>query len=311
MKQRKQEIGKDYLNYRTITRMTVKECRLASDEMAVNSSRNLWIEWTASVADEIEKLDIETASKILAKVKTEFETAMKRAQRMRDKDSILQSFPIGPEASSGSCAESMIEDWLYFEAASRAEEWNREGNLCYFAVNRARDYSQAVSYYYNAARAKNKDAMVNLGNCYYYGKGMTADKSLAMKWYEKAAEDGHKYGQFNLAHCYQHVGPMTRADGLKAAYWYEKAAEQDVVEAMSRLGDYYMENNNYAKAIEWYKKAAPRGDCNAQKSLGYCYRFGKGTKIDLAEALKWYGEAAKQGDSAALAIVEDLLGQRI
>ena len=52
---------------------------------------------------------------------------------------------------------------------------------------------------------------------------------------------------------------------------------------------------NFTEAVKWYRRAAEQGHAKAQNWLGWCYKNGKGVKVDLAESAKWYRKAAEQG----------------
>ena len=46
-------------------------------------------------------------------------------------------------------------------------------------------------------------------------------------------------------------------------------------------------------------KKAESGDAEAQCSLGWCYKHGKGVAKDEKEAVKWYTKAAEKGNASA------------
>lgn len=76
-------------------------------------------------------------------------------------------------------------------------------------------------------------------------------------------------------------------------------AELGDSEALSRLGEYYLDNSNelnyveyYEKAIEYFKKSASLGNSNGLYNLGLCYENGIGTKKDFNRALAYFLEAA-------------------
>ena len=61
-------------------------------------------------------------------------------------------------------------------------------------------------------------------------------------------------------------------DLAKAAYWYEKAAEQGYAQAQNSLGDLYLNGGegftiDLDKAEYWYKKTAEQGDILASEKL--------------------------------------------
>lgn len=82
---------------------------------------------------------------------------------------------------------------------------------------------------------------------------------------------------------------------------FEKAAAQNYVKAMNKLGKIYYDgigtDQNYDKAIEWFTKAAEAGDRAAMSQLASMYKNGEGVKKDFTQAMHWYHEAAKVGSN--------------
>jgi len=54
---------------------------------------------------------------------------------------------------------------------------------------------------------------------------------------------------------------------------------------------------NYHEAYKWYLKAAKQGLPEAQKTVGLCYKIGKGTIKNKQEAIKWILKAAQNGNT--------------
>ena len=126
----------------------------------------------------------------------------------------------------------------------------------------------------------------------------TKDYAKAAYWYEKAAEQGFAKAQFNIGFFYN-TGQGVNQDYAKAAYWYEKAARQGFDQAQYNLGVcyYYGEgvNQDYTKAAYWYEKAARQGFAQAQYNLGVCYYYREGVNQDYTKAAYWFEKAAQQG----------------
>lgn len=53
------------------------------------------------------------------------------------------------------------------------------------------------------------------------------------------------------------------------------------------------------RAIASLRELAEGGSASAQRTLGWCYAYGRGVNRDRSEALRWFQRAAKQGDIAA------------
>src|SRR5215216_2631944 len=59
------------------------------------------------------------------------------------------------------------------------------------------------------------------------------------------------------------------------------------------------QKQQYAAALKLFEVAAQKGDREAQHTLAFMYRDGKGTKRNEAKALAWYRRAAEQGYAPA------------
>ncbi len=136
------------------------------------------------------------------------------------------------------------------------------------------------------------------------------DTENAIKWLEKAALKNEALSQLILGHLYRIEYDDEHPDyRKKAIMWYEKAAEQDFVFAMERLGDFYFlssyEMQDYSKAKFWYQKAADKGSDGAMKVLGYIYKDGLGVTQDYTKAKFWYQKAADKGNEWAMEVLGD------
>lgn len=79
-----------------------------------------------------------------------------------------------------------------------------------------------------------------------------------------------------------------------------RLAEQGDVEAQKKLGfTYRFGPGDGAEAVKWYRLAAEQGDAEAQTSLADMYHLGSVVPKDYAEAVKWYRLAAEQGHAGA------------
>lgn len=108
------------------------------------------------------------------------------------------------------------------------------------------------------------------------------------------------YDQYGLADDYLMGWDIEiEQDYQKAAYWYEKAAEQGLSLAQESIGDCYRDGTGVEKdnekAAYWYEKAASNPEepnVNAQYKLGTLYDLGLGVKRDSKKAAYWYEKAA-------------------
>jgi uncharacterized protein len=59
------------------------------------------------------------------------------------------------------------------------------------------------------------------------------------------------------------------------------------------------QKQQYATALKLFEAAAQKGDREAQHTLAFMYRDGKGTKRNDAKAIAWYRKSAEQGYAPA------------
>ncbi len=64
---------------------------------------------------------------------------------------------------------------------------------------------------------------------------------------------------------------------------------------------------DYEKAAYWFQKAANQNDSYAQYRLGYCYYKGQGVLKNSEKAAYWYKKAAEQGKENARKALNALL----
>ena len=94
-------------------------------------------------------------------------------------------------------------------------------------------------------------------------------------------------------------GSEGKRDQVQAFELIEKAAAQDLPEAVCQLGYCYEKGFgtqvNLLRAFENYKKSAEMGVAAGQNNLGYMYEHGFGTQRDPVKAVACYEQAARQG----------------
>jgi uncharacterized protein len=158
---------------------------------------------------------------------------------------------------------------------------------------------------FKAASQGEPSAMYNLGVMYRDGLGVPPDPAKAAKYFSDAAEKGHSLAQYGLGRvAYQ------RGDYPTAARWYEKAGEQEDMEALYNLGYMYHEGQgverDYKKANALFLRSAKLARYDKERRgyksfdmLGRAYQYGEGVQQDLVEAYKWYTLAASIGHASA------------
>jgi len=152
-------------------------------------------------------------------------------------------------------------------------------------------------------------AQVKLADNYYNGDNVLINYEKAAYWFQKAANQNDSYAQYSLGYCYEY-GKGALKNSEKAAYWYKKAAVQGNADAQYKLGFFYNKGigvpRDYKKASSWYMKAAEQGDEDAKKALEHL----QSKKQRLEEPILWYMKALQQGDKDAKKTYELLLSEK-
>ena len=182
------------------------------------------------------------------------------------------------------------------------------------------NYKKAAEWLKKSVDAGYTEALYRLGVLYEYGgHGLKADKKEADYWYERykkehkvktpldilieEAEGGQKNAQFNLG-CAYFDGPdagkyKAEYDIQKALYWLEKAGEQNHDEALSLLGQIYLQKTwvprDFTKAAEYLTKASDLGNAYARYKLAQMYENGTGIEANKEKAMELYQLAADGG----------------
>lgn len=133
-----------------------------------------------------------------------------------------------------------------------------------------------------------------LGDMYEYGFGVQKNFEEAVKWYQKSVEHGYAKSQYALGGMYYSLGVGVGNDPQKKIELFHKSAEQGYAQAQYRLGLVfdigYHSETNYEKAAFWYEKAANQGHLKAQTNLKKCLRFIELINLDnspLDELIEW------------------------
>ena len=104
-----------------------------------------------------------------------------------------------------------------------------------------------------------------------------------------AAEDGDAVAQF-LVGLMHEIGIGLECDRNEAIHWYRRAALKNLSDAQYRLGELYMDFDNYhpRRAARWFRRAAVLGHEEAQKELCELHLTGEGVGEPSQEkALYW------------------------
>ncbi|GBB88060.1 hypothetical protein RclHR1_01460010 [Rhizophagus clarus] len=188
------------------------------------------------------------------------------------------------------------------------------GYFYYSGIVVNKNYERAFNLFLNASRQNHILAQYHVGLCYQNGYGIKMDGKSAFEYFEKV--DSHAMGQTDKGYCYN-KGIGVDKDLRRAAYWYNKAANNGNAIAQCNLAIIYRDgkvvDKNYEKAFRLFKQSAEGGYSDGITMLGYCYDNEIGTDIDKQKAFRLYQKAAKLENRIAqynLAIVyESGLGE--
>ena len=88
------------------------------------------------------------------------------------------------------------------------------------------------------AKTGNVNAQYTLGRYYFLGlNGVEQSYSKAAYWWEKAAEQGNSSAQYNIGACYYN-GDGVEKSKTKAIYWFRKACnnfEEKACEVLNKI----------------------------------------------------------------------------
>lgn len=222
------------------------------------------------------------------------------------------------------------------------------GNMYSRGIHFKRDYEEAIKWYRLAANAGHATATYELCCCYMEGLGIPKDDKEAIRllvkaaemgepsaqsvlgtvielgkygfdvdireslnWYMKAAQKGNALAQLKVGDAYIE-GDLLQRDEDKGIEYLTKAAEQNEIHAIHRLGLYYDQGLGEIKpnkelSFKWYMKGALLEDIRSEFRVGFCYLVGSGVEKNEKEAAKWLFKAGDKGHADAAYTVGTML----
>ncbi len=121
----------------------------------------------------------------------------------------------------------------------------------------------------------------------------------------KSAEDNEKRakGLLEQGEKYDDIYNKLNVNYKKAYEYYKAAADLGNMEAVARVGRFYLKGfgveKNVQLAMKMLKRAVEAGSVMGQYLLGICYEKGNGVEKNISEAVKYYRKAAEQGFAKA------------
>lgn len=137
----------------------------------------------------------------------------------------------------------------------------------------------------------------------------------AIALYQSSAKGGYLPAQLLVGGLHRSgIGGVERSC-QKSIYWYERAAEQDSVEAKVDLASIYADEDDqcYApkKAVNLYKDAAKHKNGQAQQGFALLYIQGKGVNKDLVAAYSLLSASMKNGAYESSLNLRDTIEKRM
>ncbi len=214
----------------------------------------------------------------------------KRGVPFRVKISILLPGGFNPDTfkgfvltNSGDVRNSQLDDADY--NLSKGLEFYNSAN-----------YTGALPYFQNAAKAGSGDAMNRIGCMHFFGQGVSVNKQVAFNMFSRSAETGYNWGEFNLGYAY-YCGNIIKQDYNKALYWLQKAAQQEIPDALYYLGMMYYEGTGVTKdllkAEDYFLKAARMDYVPSYAMLAAITDRSNASNPGDREAVSWYKKAAE------------------
>lgn len=157
------------------------------------------------------------------------------------------------------------------------------------------DPELSEKYYEMAAEKGDKDALRALAYLrrspsYKIKSAPDIDEKWDMQWLAKTVGYGDSISQYELGRLFEEGSKVPR-NYEKALYWYERAANQNRLEAMCAAAYMYLDGKgvevNVDKAVDWYEKAAMQDYTPAQRKLYEIYSADQDKIPDLVKAYQW------------------------
>ena len=169
-------------------------------------------------------------------------------------------------------------------------EQQQKLGVTYIAIGKDKpeNLTEGIKWFEKSAQAGNTDAMNTLSHCYNIGIGVSKDSLQGLYWLTQSADKENADALLVLGYRYE-KGIGVDADTKKATDLYTKSANKGKPEAAWYLGNMQTMAGSTSGALYWYKKAANNDYLPAMLKLGDIYEKGTGLgRKDPDEAVRWY-----------------------
>ena len=152
----------------------------------------------------------------------------------------------------------------------------RIGKIYCYGSGTEQNYQKAFEWFERSAKQKNKFAQYSLANLYYYGNGVEKDLSLAFLWYQKSSSQGHPYASYAIAQMYSKGEYVIQSEETAQRYY------KDALSGFLKL------------------ESKDQADDNLYYKLGYMFKKGLGTGIDMDRAIDYFKRSAEMNNKNGL-----------
>ena len=166
-----------------------------------------------------------------------------------------------------------------------------------------KDVAKAEEYFRESARKGFPTAQRNLAEILLKKKDVVAHRDEARRLLEKAARAGDTTAQMRLGAILLDPPGGGYIETQNALYMYKKAYENGRLEAISAIGNVYMESHSikdYALALRWHRLGVEKEQPSSETALGWMYFNGFGVSVDKEKAYELTSRAAGRNYSPAV-----------
>lgn len=169
-----------------------------------------------------------------------------------------------------------------------------------------RDPKSAFRYYRKAALLKNDSALFIIAEKYARGDGVKRDEARAVRYYLTAAINGVETATMRLT-AYDILKYVDQND-LRYVKYKALRGDKDAQLAAAK----YHFNKNESEAVRWLRRAAENEVAEAQSLLGQVFYEGKcNMPRDNDEAQKWFAKAAQKKHLPAFRYLADMYSKNL
>ena len=152
----------------------------------------------------------------------------------------------------------------------------RIGKMFCYGLGTEQDYQKAFEWFERSAKQKNKFAQFSLANLYYYGNDVERDLSQAFLWYQKSSSQRQPYASYAIAQMYNKGEYVCQSEEIAQRYY------KDALSGFLKL------------------ESKDQADDNLYYKLGYMFKKGLGTGIDMDKAIDYFKRSAEMNNKNGL-----------